>query len=457
MNDLKLPPHSIEAEQAVLGGIMLNNNVWDDVVDILSESDFYRNEHKLIWRHIDRLFSMNIPVDVLTVSDSISSTGKLEIIGGLGYVGGIVNGTPSASNVKHYAKLIKDKSKARKLIEVSYEIGRIAFSEGDPQKNIETVSELISSITENENKGVVKASEAAQKALELLEHRFASSGDIHGLKTGLKDFDAKTGGLQNGDLIIIAGRPSMGKTAFAMNIAENVAMSGKSVFISSLEMSEIQLAIRNISSSGQICLWRLMSGRLNDDDWDRLTKSLGKIHNAMMFIDASPNVSVQQIHARARKIKRKEGLNLVVIDYLQLMGEGNENRNNELSNITRRLKLMARDLNCPVICLSQLSRKVEERGDKRPMLSDLRDSGAIEQDADVVVMMYREEYYNKETLNKGLAEAIIAKQRMGPIGTVLLTFQGEYSRFTDFNGEYHKSEKKQNRGFVSGKQLAGGQ
>jgi len=290
-----------------------------------------------------------------------------------------------------------------------------------------------------------------------LEARYASDGDIHGLKTGLIDFDQKTGGLQPGDLIIVAGRPSMGKTALAVNIAENVAIDHKTALMFSLEMSDEQLAIRSISSCGSLHLGTMRSGKLQDDDWPKLSAALGKIQDAKLFIDSNPMTTATQMHARARRVKRQHGLDLIVIDYLQLMAEGGDNRNNELSTITRKLKLMAKDLNVPVICLSQLSRKVEERADKRPMLSDLRDSGAIEQDADIVVMMYREDYHNKESMNKGIAEAIIAKQRMGETGTVMLTFQGEYSRFVNFSGTYHKEEpKRKSRAFDDGKSRSAG-
>lgn len=457
MQDFKLPPHSVEAEQSVLGGLLINSAAWDEVADILSEEDFYRNEHKLIYRHITRLISRNDPVDILTVAESINSTGKLDTIGGLQYLGSLESGTPSAANIKHYAKIVKDKATERKILSASFEIGELAFSGDSAQQKLEKISDLLNGLADNSKSPILRLSEAAAKAIQTLDDRFSNGGDIHGLKTGFIDFDHKTGGLHPGDLIILAGRPSMGKTAFATNIAENVALDGNPAMMFSLEMSDEQLATRSISSTGMIKLNTLRSAKMEDDDWHRITASLGKINEMPLFIDSNPMLSATQMHARARRIKRQHGLSLIVIDYLQLMSEGGDNRNNELSNITRKLKLMAKDLHVPVICLSQLSRKVEERADKRPMMSDLRDSGAIEQDADLIVMMYREEYYNKETMNKGMAEANIVKQRMGEVGPVFLTFQGEYSKFSNFAGQYHRPEPKRiSRGFDDGKSRAGG-
>lgn len=459
MNDesgLKIPPHNIESEQSILGGLMLNSDAWDDVADIVSESDFYRNEHKLIWRHISRMVEAGDTVDVLTVAESLSRTGKLEVIGGLPYLGTLASDTPSVANIKRYAKIVADKSAERRIMVAAYEISDIAAGNESADQKLEKISNLLTTLEGDDKTPIASVSEAAANAIETLERRFASSGEIHGFKTGFDEFDRMLGGLQPSDLIIIAGRPSMGKSAFAVNIAENVAQSGLPALVFSLEMSKEQLAFRTIASTGSVNMSRMRSGRLDDEDWPRLTNAMGKIQDAQLFIDDNAMTTATQMHARARSMKRKHGLALIVIDYLQLMTEGGENRNTELSTITRKLKLMAKDLNVPVICLSQLSRKLEERGDKRPMMSDLRDSGAIEQDADVVVMMYRDEYYNPDTMNKGIAEAIICKQRMGPTGTVLLTFQGEYSKFSDFTGNYHRQERKMQRGFADGKSKASG-
>jgi replicative DNA helicase len=445
-----------EAECGVLGSLMLNPNVWDSLADVIEEKDFSRPDHQLIFRHIVRLIEQARMPDVLTIAESVQSTGKLERIGGLAYLGELVMNTPSEKNAKYYAKIVRNGRKEREYFEAVAELQEVTTGI-DISAKIEKAVQIFSELADDKKNGIMRISEAAAIAVEGLEARYASTGDIHGLKTGLIDFDHKTGGLQPGDLIIVAGRPSMGKTAFAVNVAENVAIDDKTALIFSLEMSDEQLAIRSISSCGSLHLGTMRSGKLQDEDWPKLSAALGKIQDAKLFIDSNPMTTATQMHARARRIKRQHGLDLVVIDYLQLMAEGGDNRNNELSTITRKLKLMAKDLNVPVICLSQLSRKVEERADKRPMLSDLRDSGAIEQDADIVVMMYREDYHNKESMNKGIAEAIIAKQRMGETGTVMLTFQGEYSRFVNFSGTYHKEEtKKKSRAFDDGKTRSAG-
>ena len=446
----------IEAERSVLGSLMLDANVWDTLVDVIEERDFFNPEHQLIFRHIVRLIERARTPDVLTVADSINATGKLDKVGGLEYLGHIVQNTPSTKNSKHYAKIVRNGRKERTYYGAIEDLQTV--TEGmDISDKIAKAVDVLTELADDKQNTVMRISDAAGKAIETLDARFCNGGDIHGLKTGFIDFDYKTGGLHAGDLIILAGRPSMGKTAFASNIAENAAQDNNPVLMFSLEMSDEQLATRTIASTGMIKLNTMRSAKLEDDDWNRITASLGKINEMPLFIDSNPMISATQMHARARRIKRQHGLSLIIIDYLQLMSEGGDNRNNELSIITRKLKLMAKDLNVPVICLSQLSRKVEERADKRPMMSDLRDSGAIEQDADLIVMMYREEYYNKETMNKGVAEANIVKQRMGEVGPVFLTFQGEYSKFSNFAGQYHKQEpKKQARGFDDGKSKSAG-
>lgn len=457
---LKIPPHNIEAEQSILGGLMLKPISWDEIADVITEKDFYRLEHQLIFRHIARLIGKSEPVDVITIAESIESTGKLDRVGGLKYLGDIAQSTPSAANIKRYAEIVHSKRKERDFLAATYELLQLTNDSGDIDAKVSEAIEILNALADDKQNSIVRLSEAALKALESLDRRHGSGEEIHGLKTGFIDFDHKTGGLHPCDLIIMAGRPAMGKTCFATNIAENVAIdSGLPVLMFSLEMSDEQLATRSIANQGGVDLNVLRSARIVSGDWDRLTHAVGKMVDAPMFIDSNPMTTATQMHARARRMKRTHGLSLVVIDYLQLMSEGGDNRNNELSTITRKLKLMAKDLQVPVICLSQLSRKVEERGDKRPMLSDLRDSGAIEQDADVVVMMYRDEYYNPDSPNKGVAEAILQKQRMGQTGTVLLSFQGEYSRFTNFQGEYCKPEKKQvRRGMdMDGKSMAAGQ
>lgn len=433
---------SIESEQSVIGAMLSSPAAWDRIADKISESDFYAPEHQLIFRHISRLAEQGKPVDVITVAESLQSTGKLDKIGGLQHLGELAASVPSASNIVIYAELVRKKRKERDFLAAIDDIQSIANEAGTIEEKIAKCIDSFTALADGGSNDAVRLSETLSKAIEGLEDRFASGGEIKGLKTGFNDFDKKLNGLQGGDLVIIAGRPAMGKTCFATNIAENVAVNNQTVLFFSLEMSDEQLTLRTLASQGSINLTKLRLGKIDDEDWTRLNHGVGKIHDAPFFIDQSPMITASQMHAKARRIKRQHGLSLIVIDYLQLMSEGGDNRNNELSTITRKLKLMAKDLNIPVICLSQLSRKVEERANKRPMLSDLRDSGAIEQDADIVVLMYRDDYYNKDSMNKGLAEAEVAKQRMGETGTVFLSFQGEYSRFKDFYGTINVAEKR---------------
>lgn len=437
---------AFEAEYAVIGALMVNPDSWEFVSEKIEEEDFSLPANKLVFRHIKKLIESSNEVDIITVAQSIEGTGKLELIGGLEYLGKLVSSVPAVKNIVSYAEIVRRTRKERDFLNI---VSDLTHGEGTISEKIKNAVTLLTSLEDDKKDTVVSMREATSKAITTLETRFDNGGEIHGLKTLLNDFDKKTGGLQKGDLIIIAGRPSMGKTAFATNIAENVSVKqGLPVLMFSLEMSDEQLATRAIASIGQINLNVIRSAKITDDDWSKLSSATGKLHDAPFFIDPNPMMTASQMHLRAKKIKRQHGLSLIVIDYLQLMTEGGDTRNNELSTITRKLKMMAKDLDIPVICLSQLSRKVEERGDKRPMMSDLRDSGAIEQDADMVVMMYRDDYYNKDSPNKGAAEAIISKQRMGEIGTVYLSFQGEYSRFKDFAGTWNenKIEHKQLRG-----------
>lgn len=447
-----------EAEQSVLGSLMISPKVFDDIVELVEEKEFYLPQHQLIFRHISRLCEQGNAVDVLTVAESIERTGKLDKIGGIEFLGNIAHQVPSVANIKSYAGIVRKSYKDRAYTQAILDLSLPSHAGMEVHERIENAINILNSLADDKRDSVITWREATNSALESLEHRFANGGDIHGLKTGFLDFDNKTGGLHPGDLFILAGRPSMGKTAFATNIAENVALNNNPVLMFSLEMSSEQLANRTLASIGSINLNVIRSSKLCEDDFGKLSNAINRIQDAPLFIDPSPMMTATQMHIRARKLKRQHGLSLIVIDYLQLMTEGGDTRNNELSTITRKLKLMAKDLQVPVICLSQLSRKVEERADHRPMMSDLRDSGAIEQDADLIALMYREDYYNKETLNKGIAEVNIAKQRMGETGNVLLTFQGEFSRFKDFAGTYQKADKKINkRGFDDNKLKASGQ
>ena len=440
---LKLPPHSIEAEQSLIGGLLLDNDAWDRVADIVAEGDFYRDDHRRIFRHIGKLVSTGRAADVVTVFESIEHSNEADQTGGLAYLAEIANATPSAANVRRYAEIVRERAVLRRLVTVGDEIAGSALNAAgrdvrtlldDAERKIFEIAEAGARTSEGFVAIQPLVGQVVQQIEALLERD--SDSDITGIPTGFADLDKLTSGLQPGDMIVVAGRPSMGKTAFAMNIAEHVGVNvGLPVGIFSLEMSGPQLAMRFLSSVGRIDQTRLRNGRLTDDDWERLTMALGKLHEAPIHIDETGAITPTELRARARRLYRKTGkLGLIVIDYLQLMSSSreNENRATELSEISRSVKSLAKELQVPIIALSQLSRKVEERNDKRPLMSDLRESGAIEQDADIIVMMYREEYYKPDTQDKGTAEAIIGKHRNGPTGTVPLTFLGEYTRFQNF-------------------------
>jgi replicative DNA helicase len=433
---IKLPPHSIDAEQSLLGGLLIGGEAaWDRVADIVTEADFYRDDHRRIFGYIRELVETNRPVDVVTVADAIQASNQVEQTGGLAYLGEIANATPSAANIKGYALAVAEKSRQRALIAVADQIQALAWQAG-PTPACDRIDAATGKLMALAERGATRdepryMTSILGKVVDRIEDRMNHGGGVSGLPTGFADLDRVLDGLKPGDLIIIAGRPSMGKTAFALNIAENIATAGTSTLVFSLEMVDEQLALRTLSSLGGIETTRLASGRLHDEDWERMSVALGKLHDAPLVIDPSVNLSVAQMQARARRQKRKGGLGLIVIDYLQLMnGQGNT-RNEELSAITRSLKLMARDLAVPVICLSQLSRKVEDRSDKRPMLADLRESGAIEQDADQVLMLYRDDYYTPGSPWKGIAECLIRKNRNGACNDIKLIFQPEFSRFRD--------------------------
>lgn len=434
--DLILPPHSIDSEQAVIGGLLIaGETAWDRVADVVVEADFYRDDHRRIFGHVRRLAESGKTVDVLTVSDAIAGSNETDQCGGLAYLAEISNATPSAAAIASYARIVAEKSRMRALLSFADEVQGLALRAGQmtAQERIDEATGKLFALAEHgaaadEPKAMGELLGAVVNAIDARRER---GGDVSGLPTGFADLDAMLDGLKPGDLIILAGRPSMGKSALALNIAENVALSGKPAMVFSLEMSDAQLITRALSSVGRINSKTLASGRLTDEDWDKVTAAMGRLHTAPLIIDQSPGLSAGQMRARARRQKRRSGLALVVIDYLQLMRGQGENRNQELSGITKSLKSMAKDLGAPVICLSQLSRKVEDRTDKRPMMSDLRDSGAIEEDADVVAMIYRDEYYRPDSNFRGLAEVLIRKNRMGECGDIRLVFEPEYSRFGD--------------------------
>ena len=432
-NFIKLPPHSIEAEQSLIGGLIIDGRAWDRIADIVTEADFYRDDHRRIFGHIRKMIETGKAVDVLTISESIERSNEVDQTGGLGYLGEIANATPSVANIHEYADIVANHSARRRLVAVASQIEALAYGRGDARAAIDQAQRLLLDIADI---GPSRSEPTAIGALlgaviDDLEARSVSDSSIAGLPTGFADLDHKLSGLHPGDLIILAGRPAMGKTALALNIAENVAISGKPALVFSLEMSDKQLATRSVASLGSVSMERMRNGRLLDSDWDGITAALGRLHEAPLIIDESGGLTVTQMAARARRVMRRQGLALIVIDYLQLMrGEGN-NRNEELGDLTRRLKLMAKELRVPVLLLSQLSRKVEERTNKRPLMSDLRESGAIEQDADLILMVYRDEYYNAGSPDVGTAEVLITKHRMGATGEVRLAFQGEFSRFRD--------------------------
>ncbi|NQY51217.1 MAG: replicative DNA helicase [Piscirickettsiaceae bacterium] len=437
MEKLMIPPHSIEAEHSVLGGLMLDNDSWDTVADLLVENDFYRRAHQLIFRAITQLFEKSIPVDVITLAEFHDKRGELDQIGELTYLGMLVRNTPSAANIVAYAFIVRERSVLRQMIQVSSEISKSAFNSGGRTSAdiLDLAEKQVLEISEkgaNRGNKFVHIKDITSEVSAHINSAAENDSSITGLSTGFTDFDKLTLGLQPADLIIVAGRPSMGKTTFAMNLVESVAIkSKKSVAVFSMEMPANMLATRMLSSLGQIDQSLLRTGNLSDVDWARLTSAIVLLDESSLFIDDTPALTTTELRTRARRLNREHGLSLIVIDYIQLMqGSGsNENRATELSEISRSLKSLAKELEIPVIALSQLNRSLEQRPNKRPIMSDLRESGAIEQDADLIVFIYRDEVYNEDPSVKGKAEIIIGKQRNGPIGAVNLTFQGRYTRF----------------------------
>jgi replicative DNA helicase len=445
LESLRIPPHSIEAEQSVLGGLLLDNSAYDRIADFVSGEDFYRFDHRLIFQHIVKLVNASRPADVITVFESLSSAGKADEVGGLSYLNSLAQNTPSAANIRRYAEIVRDRGVLRKLISVSDEIAGNAFNpQGREVKQMldEAESKIFAIAEEGArgSQGFIEIQPLLTQVVERIDELYNrdSGSDITGVPTGMVDLDRMTSGLQPGDLIIVAGRPSMGKTAFSVNIGENVAIdTGLPVAIFSMEMGGTQLAMRMLGSVGRLDQHRLRTGRLNDEDWPRLTHAIQKMNDAQIFIDETPALSSIELRARSRRLARQCGkLGLIIVDYLQLMSANTpgENRATEISEISRNLKGLAKELNCPVIALSQLNRSLEQRPNKRPVMSDLRESGAIEQDADLILFIYRDEVYNPDSPDKGTAEIIIGKQRNGPIGAVRMTFLGVYTKFENYTG-----------------------
>jgi replicative DNA helicase len=440
LDSLHIPPHSVEAEQAVLGALMLDNVAWDSVADLLSADDFYRPDHRLIFEAIAQVAGRGQPCDAVTLSDYLERQGKLDDAGGLAYLGTLARDTASAANVRAYAQLVRERSILRALISVGNAIAGSAFnSEGrEARELVDDAERRVFEIAERGARGTAGAvaiSTLLGPVVDRLDQLHQNPGKLTGLATGFKTLDDITNGLQGGDLIIVAGRPSMGKTTLAVNMAENAVLGeGKSALVFSMEMSAEQLTMRMLSSIGRIDQTHLRSGRLADDDWNRLDSAMSQLQTTRLYVDETPALTPTELQARARRMKRERGLDLIVVDYLQLMHVPGtkENRATEISEISRSLKALAKELKVPVVALSQLNRGVEQRQDKKPVMSDLRESGALEQDADVIILIYREEVYDANTPKKGIADIIIAKQRNGPTGEVKLTFLGKYTKFESF-------------------------
>lgn len=444
--NIKLPPQSQEAEQSVLGALMLSDDAWDQAAETVSEADFYRKEHRLIFKAIKQLVDESKPRDALTVAETLKRMGELEAAGGPAYLGEVVKNTASAANVKAYAEIVRERSILRQLISVSYEISDAAYQpQGATSDQIlDEAERKIFAIAEQQEKGSGPQSLGIllSKVTSRIEELYSSGDELTGLATGLKDIDKQTSGLQKGDLVIVAARPSMGKTTFAMNLVENVVMNAKAALVFSMEMPAESIVMRMMSSLGRVDQTRIRTGKLEEEDWGRFSSTMSLLQDKKLFIDDTPALSPTELRARARRVARENGgkIDLIMVDYLQLMRvPGLENnRVNEISEISRSLKALAKEMECPVIALSQLNRSLEQRPNKRPVMSDLRESGAIEQDADIIMFIYRDEVYNPESQDKGTAEIIIGKQRNGPIGMQRLAFLGRYTRFEDLAPEYYR-------------------
>ena len=443
ISKLRLPPHSLEAEQSLLGGLLIDNEALDKVADLVSVNDFYRQDHQIIFQHIHHLIEKSQPADIVTLGESLESKSELNNVGGLEYLGLLAESTPTAANIRGYAQIIRERSIMRNLVEVGTDIVDNALSpQGrDAQQLLDESESKIFQIAEagkNDRLGFTDIKELLPQVAERIDQLFQrdNPSDVTGIPTGYKDLDMMTSGLQPGDLIIVAGRPSMGKTSLALNMCEYVSIdTGLPTAVFSMEMASTQLVSRLIGSVGKLNQHKMRTGQLDDNDWEKLSYALGQLNEAPIFIDEGSALNPYEVRARARRLHKQCGrLGLIVIDYLQLMGSAGstENRATEISEISRSLKALAKELNVPVVALSQLNRSVEQRPDKRPVMSDLRESGAIEQDADVIMFIYRDEVYNPETPDKGMAEIILAKQRNGPVGRVKLTFLGEYTKFENY-------------------------
>ena len=442
---LRTPPYSLEAEQAVIGGLILDNSTWDQIADRINENDFHLFDHRLIFRTIDELVEKQQPFDVLTLSDLLSQKAEITDTNILAYLGTLANDTPSAANIRAYADIVREKSILRQLVTAGNEIASSGLSPDgrDVNQLLDEAEQKVFQISDHSvhtSQGFQNIKSLLKTTVEQIDELFERGDHITGLPSGYDEFDEKTAGLQNGELIIVAGRPSMGKTSFAMNIVEYAALrSNACAAIFSMEMPARSLTMRMLSSMGRIDAQRIRTGKLTDDDWPRLTSAVSMLSESNLFIDDTAALSPTELRARARRLKREHGLSLIVVDYLQLMQVSGttENRATEISEISRSLKALAKELDVPIMALSQLNRSLEQRQDKRPVMSDLRESGAIEQDADLIVFIYRDEVYNEDSPDQGTAEIIVAKQRNGPIFKSRLTFLGQYTRFENYVPEIY--------------------
>ncbi len=439
MNNLlldKVPPHNIDAEQSVLGSLMLSQEAVLKAIEIVKANDFYKEAHGVIYDVILALVDKGEPIDIITVSEELMQRGMLEKIGGAAYIASLAEAVPTSANIEYYAKIVEEKAVLRNLIEMSSKIKALSFSwEDEPGQLIDQAEKMIFELAQKKNsQGFTSMHDILMETFERIEYLYSQKGDVTGVPTGFKDLDKITSGFQPSDLIIVAARPAMGKTALCLNIAQNAAIKYNiPVAIFSLEMSKDQLVQRMLCSEAMIDQHKLRTGQLTEADWPRLSKAVGPLSKAPIFIDDTVGITMMEMRAKTRRLKSEKGLGMIIIDYLQLMegSKKSESRQQEISQISRSLKALARELSVPIIALSQLSRAVEATADKKPNLSHLRESGAIEQDADIVSFIFREEYYNPESEKKGVAEIIIAKHRNGPVGSVELGFLGEFTKFVN--------------------------
>ncbi len=437
MEDIsRIPPHSVESEQSILGSILLDKDAIITVSETIRPSDFYKEAHKIIYESMLKLSNKNEPIDLITLTEELKKQGHLDNVGGISYITSLSTIVPTTSNVKYYADIVKEKSVLRQLIKASNDIINLGYENSTKVEEVlEKAEKRIFDISQEKASDDFKSiNEVLVDAYDMIEKLYTNKSDVTGITTGFKDLNKKINGLQRTDLILIAARPAMGKTAFSLNLVQNAALKGDaSVAVFSLEMSKDQLVQRMLSSQSHVELKKIKTGTLDENDWPRIIDAMAVLSNVNIYIDDTPGIKISELRSKCRKLKIEKGLDLILIDYLQLMeGEGNnESRQQEIAKISRSLKIIAKELNCPVVALSQLSRAPEQRADHRPMLSDLRESGSIEQDADIVMFLYRDEYYHPDSESKNIGEVIIAKNRHGETGSVELVWLGEVQKFAD--------------------------